>query len=622
MMQLDKVVQDCTADRECCSNVLCTAVQDEQFKGMPKLEPPKVDLSNRVEQPLQRGSNRNVWSDIFAASTDVPTKSSEPPVKAAETPTKPGAPPPAAPEAKTATSDAKTDKPTTGTDAKLAVAKPDYVDLVGKLASPDWRTREAAQKDLCKADHEAVPHVMKALRDEDPERVRRAETVMHHMLRNFSVPELMQSPQLLSCLPYTSVEDRRTSANENIEREPKLKSGPAYLKSLMNEAEFLRLNPTEVTARIKYSNKQAADEENVRPEYREMYKRYAASLEKIGDLASALKVDYIVHCDDAKEKTRLALETLQADPKIVDRYLQKGQLQKAGMLQDPEFADAWVLAGGNPNDVGGTHRNWTEIEAFLEKRVAEQKKLSGNKDTAGVAEALHILATANERQGNLDKAIDVYKDELRIMRGISPNTASIRSNLVSLGHLEVKAKHIDDGIKTFEEISVIDQKVKDQLGSDPNYATQKLIELYGQKGDHRKVIEKEEMAIRDGSYKYAGDKLAERHRNIASQYETLKDPTNAEKHFLEGVKVKTEGGTDLPWAAADFMALAAFYQRHDRSPEAESLYRRTVAISQNDRFSRDCAPAMRGLVSCLEKTDPKNPEIVELRSKIAARERK
>src|SRR6185437_8585979 len=116
-----------------------------------------------------------------------------------------------------------------------------------------------------------------------------------------------------------------------------------------------------------------------------------------------------------------------------------------GVLENPEFADKWVLAGGDPKAVGGRHQNWAKIEKTLQDRIDEQRRLNGGQDNGRVADAIHILAAANERQGHTDKAISLYAEEISIQQKVNPSDQSIRGNIVSLGNLQLKQGKLDDG---------------------------------------------------------------------------------------------------------------------------------------------------------------------------------
>lgn len=501
---------------------------------------------------------------------------------------------------------------------------PDYKSLVTQLNDDNYFKREAATRQLKAADHNAVPLVFAAANGGNPEVARRSRDILQHMLRRFTVDELVKSPDLLHCIPHYSLTDRRQSAQQLIDEHPGDKSYKAYLGSLANEAEFLRLNPKFVKDKIAAAEKIAADP-GIRDYVREGEKQWAELLKKIDVLAIELKIDKVLYSNDPKEQLKLASQALSLNPTLVFDWKQRDKLQKSGVLEDPEFADKWVLSGGDPKAVGGKHQDWAKIEKTLQNRIDEQRRLNGGKDNGHVADAIHLLAAANERQGHADKAISLYAEEIRVQQKVNPSDRSIRSNMVSLGNLQLKQGKLDDGIKTYESVDKLDSANKEKQNSNSNSVLDKLIELYEQKDNSRKVIELEERAIKEGNWQWEKDKLCSRYHHIAAKLEKLGDLDGAEKRLKEAVKAKTaeaKDGKDLPWSATDFMALANFYVRHNRAADAAPFFRRAIAVTEHDRFSRITLPAMKGLLAYLESAPTKEnaDERKSLTASIRARE--
>jgi tetratricopeptide (TPR) repeat protein len=510
------------------------------------------------------------------------------------------------------------------------VTPPNYEDLANKLGHPDYRTRESATKALKQGNHEAVPHVEKALSSEDPEVARRARDVANYMIRTMELPELLKSPGLLGSLPPYSLSDRRDQARQALVDYPKDDNYKMWVCALANEAQFLQNNPKFVEDRIKLCDT-IVNNEKYHDYQRDSYKRYKDALSKLDELTPLLKIDAVACTTDPVERRRLALETIKSHPTVATAWEQQRLLEKAGMMNDPEFADAWVLNGGDPRCVAGKHKDWAAIEKLLEQRLANELKKSEGKDSNQVADALHVLGLANEKQGNMDKAIKYYADEIKVQTAANPDATNIRSNLVYLGNLQLNNKKLEDGIKTFERVLTIDQAAN-RSGDDRFYAADRLTEIHKKAGNLTKAVGLQEGVIAElkgcPADKWTTEikgvdlmgKLSPRYRAVAELKEAQKDIAGAEQSFKSAIRVKTaDENKEHPWVAEDLMALGNFYSRQNREVDAQTLYRRALIASDKNKF--DFRKAANVMIESLSKTNPASTEIDDLRARLKEWER-
>jgi tetratricopeptide (TPR) repeat protein len=495
-------------------------------------------------------------------------------------------------------------------DRKPAEKKTDYSKLADQLGSESFYERESAQKQLIEGGAQAVSAVFAVRNSPDLEVSRRASGILEHLARHLELAELMKAPQLLDYLPQWSLSDRRNLTKQYLNEKPLDEVRKDSLKRLVVESDFLRQNPEYVKKKIA-----RLEEQNKRPDLRDY--EYAsndgfiASLKELDKLSAELRMDCLPLSKNIDEKRRLATEALQIAPQVVlsdsgSRYT----LREAGLLKDARFMDSLVKANGDPTWAEAGFFNWTEVEKILDDRLALARKSAAEKPDH-LVNTLHMVASAQEGHGDLAKAAKLYDEELELKKKANPSDTGLKSEYWRLAHLQLRAKDSDGAIKSFETIRKM-LPDNEKVGKNELQIYDHLSSLYEARGDKKTVVDLQREAIKRAFFpSYEMNDLADRHIRIARCLDS-KQTEAIESELKEAVAAVTAEGKDYKWATPAFLAIASFYETQDRLPEAISFYRRTVNVSTGS-FDKEYVPALKKLISCLEKTDPASKEIADLR---------